>query len=64
MLSTNDVLKILNAKEKKYTIEQANNIKVLLYQLGDIAYAQYKNSKKDENEKGIVIYPGIYRRAS
>ena len=64
MLTTNDILKIINKNEKCYTIEQANSIKLLLYQLGDLAYLQYKTTKNDSKEKGIIICESIYRRAS
>lgn len=53
MLSSNECLKILNQKEKKYTLEQANKIIALLYQLGEIAYLQFKQLK---NEKSNTIH--------
>lgn len=62
MLQTNECLKILNQKEKKYTAEQAENIRMFLYQLGEIAYLQFKQIKI--NEESNLIYQGIYRRAS
>ena len=64
MLSTNEVLQILNKNEKKYTTEQAKNIKLLLYQLGEIAYLQFKNIKNDKTENRSIVYTGIHRRAS
>lgn len=48
MLATKDILNILNNnnRQKKYTIEEANKIKQLLYQLGEIAYLQFKETKQ------------------
>lgn len=64
MLTTNDALKILNKNKKgKYSSEQANKIKALLYQLGEIAFLQLKLLKEDE-QKSDIIHKGIYRRAS
>ncbi len=57
MLSINDCLKILNQKEKKYTQEQAYKIVTLLYQLGEIAYFQFKHKV---NEKSNIVYQGIH----
>lgn len=62
MLTIHEALKILNKNKKKYTAEQANNILKLLYQLGEIAYLQFK--QQNNHEKSNNICEGIYRRAS
>jgi len=63
MLSTNDVLKTLNnnTKQKKYTYEEGNKIKLTLYQLGEIAYLEFKQIEKDAKEKSNNIRKGINR---
>ena len=38
-----------------YTNEQANKIKILLYQFGEIAYLQFKQINNDEKEKGNTV---------
>lgn len=59
MLTTNEVLKILNNNkpQKNYTTEEANKIKLLLYQFGEIAFLQFKQSKNDE--KSCTIHQGL-----
>lgn len=62
MLTTNECLKILNKDKKKYSTEQVNKIRMLLYQFGEIAYTQFQQTKI--NEKSNIIYQGINRLAS
>jgi hypothetical protein len=64
MLTTNEILKILNNNKnnKKYTEGEAHKIKLLLYQLGEMAYLQFKQI--NANEKSNLIRTGIYRQAS
>lgn len=54
MLSLNECLKILNEKEKKYTVEEAKRITELLYQLGQIAYLQFKQAKENEKQGHLI----------
>lgn len=63
MLSTNEVLKTLNnyTKQKKYTYEEANKIKLILYQFGEIAYLEFKQIENNEKEKSNNIHKGINR---
>lgn len=57
MLSNEQVLKILNKNEKKYTNEQVNKIKMLLYDFAQIAYLQFKQITN--NEKSNIICKGV-----
>ena len=58
MLNTDECLKILNKnKNKKYTREEAQKLKTLLYQFGEIAYLQFKQT--EANEKSYSICKSI-----
>lgn len=56
MIKIDEALKILNQKEKKYTTEQAKKIMILLYQLGEISYLQFKQLKNHEKETSSTIH--------
>lgn len=60
MLTINECLKILNQKERKYTLQETKDIIELLYQLGQIAYCQFKKQKENEKQSNI-IYTGLNR---
>lgn len=61
MLTIHEALKILNSneKQKKYTQAEVSKILPFLYQLGEIAYLQFKQTKNNQNEKSNTIHTCI-----
>ena len=56
MLPLNDLQKVLNKNKsnKRYSATTTNQIRSLLYVLGEIAYEQFKQTKT--NEKGNNLH--------
>lgn len=53
--------KILNKKERKYSVEQARQVRELLYQLANIEFSSYQIGK---NEKRNSLHQSIDRGTS